>query len=237
MRLHCALALLLVLMAVAARPQSAPPPIERIGLTLLTSPEIRKELKLSKEVSAQVEAEFKAYVEKAQSLFQGKTTQAEQQAALNELRKVQDATAARILGKLTPSQRLRLRQLTLQSQSVLLILHPEVVKELGLTSQQIAKLKGIREKAEAKVRELEMRRRSQLDAVPKPRQGADQREVQDYNQRIQAEIKSFAAADQRQIQAWSKETERDSLAVLTPAQRKKWDQMLGPKFQRPGTKP
>ena len=130
MRLRKALGLLLVLLVAAARSQSAPPSIERIGLTLLTSPEIRKELKLSKEVSVQVEAEFKAYVEKAQSLFRGKTTQAEQQAALTELRKVQDATAARILGKLTPSQRLRLRQLTLQSQSVLLILHPEVVKEL-----------------------------------------------------------------------------------------------------------
>lgn len=237
MRLHGALALLLLLLTAFARPQTPPPPIERIGLTLLTSPEIRKELKLSKEVSAQVEAEFKAYVEKAQSLFQGKTTQAEQKAALGELRKVQDATASRILGKLTPSQRLRLRQLTLQSQSVLLILHPEVVKELGLTSQQIGKLKGIREKAEAKVRELEMRRRSQLEAVPKPRQGAGQKEVQDYNQRIQAEIKSFAATDQKQIQSWSKEAERDSLAVLTPAQRKKWDQMLGPRFQRQETKP
>ncbi len=70
---------MLLLLTAFARPQTPPPPIERIGLTLLTSPEIRKELKLSKEVSAQVEAEFKAYVEKAQSLFQGKTTQAEQQ--------------------------------------------------------------------------------------------------------------------------------------------------------------
>ncbi|MEJ5170631.1 MAG: hypothetical protein WHU10_06560 [Fimbriimonadales bacterium] len=237
MRPRLLLALLLALAAPLLRGQNAPPSLERIGLTLLTSADIRRELKLSKEVSAQVEAEFKAYVEKAQSLFRGKNTQAEQQAALAELRKVQDGTAARILAKLTPAQRLRLRQLTLQSQSVLLILHPEVVKELGLTSAQITKLKEIREKAEAKVRELEMRRRSQLDAVPKPKQGAGQKEVQDYNQRLQAEIQSFAAADQKQIQAWSRETEQASLAVLTPTQRKKWDQMLGPKFRRPGTKP
>ncbi|MCX7799387.1 MAG: Spy/CpxP family protein refolding chaperone [Fimbriimonadales bacterium] len=228
---------LLAALAVASAQREAPPPIERIGLTLLTSPEIRSELKLSKEVSSQVEAEFKSYVEKAQSLFAGKNTPAEQQGALRELRKVQDATAARILARLTPNQRTRLRQLTLQSQSVLLILHPEVVRELKLTPQQQERLRSIRASAEAKVRELETRRRAQLDAVPKPKQGASKKDVEDYNQRIQREIQTFAAADQRQIRTWSQATERDSLAVLNPAQRRKWDELLGPKFRRPGQQP
>lgn len=225
------------LLAGAVAQQEGPPPIERIGLTLLTSPEIRADLKLSKETSSQIEAEFKAYVEKAKSVFEGKSTPNEQQAALQELRKVQDATASRILSRLTPNQKTRLRQLTLQSQSVLLILHPQVVRELELTPQQQQKLKEIRASAEAKVRDLESRRRAQLNAVPKPKQGASQKEVEDYNQRIQREIQTFSAADQRQIKTWSESIERDSLAILTPAQRNKWNQMLGPKLRRQGQRP
>jgi Spy/CpxP family protein refolding chaperone len=107
---------------------------------------------------------------------------------------------------LEPHQLKRLKQLQLQREGVFAIGRPDIAKQLGLSEQQIAK-----------VREL-------IESLRPDRE--KMREV--FRQGRDAVRKYFAEREERR-----KEAEKQILELLTPEQRKKWEGLIGEPFEFP----
>jgi len=107
---------------------------------------------------------------------------------------------------LEPDQMKRLKQLQLQREGVFAIGRPDIAKQLGLSEEQVGKVR-------------------ELIASLRPDR-AKMREL--FQQGRDAVRKYFAEREQRR-----KEVEKKILEVLTPEQRKKWEQMIGKPFEFP----
>ncbi len=106
---------------------------------------------------------------------------------------------------LTDAQRKRLRELELQWQGPFALADPEVARQVGLTQEQQTKIRGI-----------------------------VQETFQSMRERVQPGQPGQPGAFQQEFQKAREQAEKRILEVLTPAQREKWEQMLGKPFEFQG---
>lgn len=179
---------------------------------LLMNPSVLNELHLSPAMKQKVNSTF---MDEAMKLLpaitggsSGKPPTPEQRRSImmKGITHMQSTLAA----LLTPPQRTRLRQLTLQSIGPAAVLQPKVATALGLSSSQRSSLQTSLSAANSKIASGNIAATSQSNVNQKLQQMG----------RLQAEAKAAG--------------ERALSATLTPAQKTKWRSMLGKPFPLQG---
>jgi hypothetical protein len=127
-----------------------------------------------------------------------------------ERQKQREEMQKKINDILTPAQEQRVKQIQLQMQGTRALTSEEVVKELGLSEKQVAEIEAARE-------------------AGRPQMGGGQQQggTSPTPEERQKMIEQFQKARE--------EANKKVLAILTPAQRAKWEKMLGKKFEMPMT--
>ncbi len=198
---------LLILLATGANAQS------------LGSPEVRRELGISHEVSVLILRDLN----EAARLNQGGVMTAEQSRALQAERKNSmspEALQRRAMNRLTPAQKKRLEQIVLQRSDPYVLQDWGVAQRVGMTRAQYDKLSLIINKAFKKRVEAEQ-------ALSK----------RDQSWWMKADRKRYAARyaaherERKQIGDLYRNTVQSAVnRILTPAQKAKWTQMKGKPF-------
>jgi hypothetical protein len=179
---------------------------------LLINAAVQKELKLSPTAASKVQS---AFMEEAMKLLpvvtggsNGKPLPQAQRGKmmLAGVQKMQ----TRLASMLNPSQRTRLRQLTLQSIGPAAVLQPKVATQLGLSPTQKTRLQSSLSAANTKIASGSMQGSNPQDFQARMRQMA----------KLQAQAKVAG--------------ERALSATLTTPQKAKWRSMLGRPFRMDG---
>ena len=180
---------------------------------LLINPGVQKELKLSPTAAANVQSVFMSDAMKLLPAIQrgaGGNAMSPQQ----RTKTMFDGVArmqSRLAALLSPAQRLRLRQLTLQSIGPGSVLQPKVATQLGLSSAQKTRL-------------------TNAFAVANKALAVDMTSKHNTAQGWQNDMGRLA-----KVQAQAKAASNKALfATLTPAQQSKWKAMLGRPFAMSG---
>lgn len=161
-----------------------------VGMMLLMREDVQKELNLSQTQKAKLEQLRQEMQQAMQELRDLPPEQRRER--MQALRQKYDPATI-----LNETQRKRLRELELQWQGPFALMDPEVAKQVGLTEEQQAKIRGIIQEAFQSVR------------------GQPGERMQEF-------------------QKAREQAEKKILEVLTPAQREKWQQMLGKPFEFQG---
>lgn len=151
---------LITLFASAITLAQSPMDMAYSPMMLTSRPDVKKELKLDKEQAKQIDEVQKQF-------------QKSQRAAGNDMQammgvlEAMKAGDAKIWEILNDSQDARLRELTMQARGPNSILQPEVVKELGLTEEQLTACKSARSAAQAEAMQAlrNLRGAGQLDKI------------------------------------------------------------------------
>lgn len=210
---------LLLIAAVGAFAQMGgmKPPTVLHNPALLMNPAVQKDLKLSPAVAQKAQGVLMEEGMKMMPLLTGGAqgakgkSPADRTAMMKQIFAAYNRMEARTLALLTPSQQARLKQLTLQSLGASAALQPKVAAELGLTAAQKSTLG-------TKIATIQ---KSAYSAM-----SGGQASPQDW----QVRMRQFAAKQQAAKAA----SEKALLAVLTPAQEKKWNAMLGKRLPLTG---
>ncbi len=147
-------------------------------------------------------------IKKLTALAPAPPAQGAPQPTQEERQKQRDEMQKKIASILTPAQNNRVKEIQLQMQGTRALTSDEVVKELGLSEKQVADIEAAREAG-----------RPQGGGAPQ--QGGTPPTPEER----QKMMESFAKARE--------ETNKKVLAILTPAQKAKWEKMLGKKFEMP----
>ncbi len=139
-----------------------------------------------------------------------------QQLTPEERQKQREELQKKIEAILTPAQTKRVKEIQLQMQGTRALSQPEVVKELGLSTDQVTKIEAALQAG-----------RPQGGAQGGPQGGAQGGATQPATPPTPEERQKMMAAFTKARE----EANKKALAVLTPSQKKKWDAMLGKKFE------
>ena len=199
---------LVIASAFAQIPSLANLPSVEYNPLLFINPQVQKELRLSPTAASKLQTTFMQEAYKILPTLSGEANGK----PLSQAERTKRTLAAiagmekRLVAMLTPAQRLRMRQLTLQSIGATAVLQPKVAASLGLSKGQKARLAtSISDANEA----VAARMSAGMSAEGMPELT-----------RLQKEAKIKA--------------NRSLLAILTPAQRSKWKAMLGKPFAMSG---
>lgn len=168
----------------------------------LSNKSVQDELKLTDDQKAALQKIKDERTEAGKKVRKDLDREAKMAAALAIVDKASKA-AEKIL---KPTQAKRLKQITLQRMGPRALTFPAIQKELKLTEKQVAEIKGIHA-AGAKLQE-------QLKKAGSDRE--KRREVFNTYRKIIQEMRAKA--------------DEEIVKVLTPQQKKKWQEMQGPKF-------
>jgi Spy/CpxP family protein refolding chaperone len=190
--------------------------------------EVQKELELMDDQLAKLKAVEDDYRQKRQNEFRGLRDLPRDQvrAKFAELQEKQKAWREEALKKvqeiLLPPQYDRLHEISIQVRGVSALNDPKVQEEVGLSEEQKAKLKEIRDKVETQVRTMFEGMRGQP-----PEQ-----------------IRARMTESREKMRTLRKDIEEQTLQVLTAAQHDKFEQLKGkkidlqmPQFGPPGAPP
>jgi Spy/CpxP family protein refolding chaperone len=164
-----------------------------VGMMLLMREDVQRELNLSQTQKARLEQLRQEMQQAMQELRDLPPEQRRER--MQALRQKYDPATI-----LNETQRKRLRELELQWQGPFALTDPEIAKQVGLTEEQQAKIRGI-------IQETFQSMRGQ------PGQPGER---------------------MQEFQKAREQAEKRMLEVLTPAQREKWQQMLGKPFEFQG---
>jgi len=170
---------------------------QNLSVMLLMREDVQKELNLSQNQKAKLEQMRQEMMQAMQELRNLPPEQRRER--MQELRQKYDPASV-----LTDAQRKRLRELELQWQGAFALTDPEVARQVGLTEEQQAKIRGILQETFQSLR-------------PQPGQPGQP-----------------GGTRMEEIQKAREQAEKKILEVLTPAQREKWQQMLGKPFEFQG---
>lgn len=208
--------------------------VTQAAVALLDDPAVRKELKLSASQDKSVQAEFKKANGEIQEIVKSRPSTPEaHKSAQTRIRAIQMSLVNRLDRSLSAAQRTRLKEIGLQFFGPFAMLSPEVAKELKITPAQTAKIKAAQKNLLDKTGKLQQARREQLMSIPRPKDQKDQKAIQAYVQKVNAEMAKFAPSDRKKIDAYKKQAESEVLTSLSKAQRTQWTAMLGAKFTPP----
>lgn len=184
-------------------------------LRLLGLPEVQKELELMDDQISKLKAVDDDYRQKMQKEFSGLRDLPEDQrrakfAELGEKRKTWNEEAMKKVQEiLLPPQFDRLHEISLQVRGTAALNDEKVQQDLGLSDQQKAKLKEIREKAEGEMRSMF----ESLRGIPAEQRQAKMRENRDKFQKL------------------FQDSQDQTIGTLTAQQRDKFEQMKGKKIE------
>ncbi|GBC91853.1 hypothetical protein HRbin15_00312 [bacterium HR15] len=170
-----------------------------LSAMLLMREDVQKELNLSQTQKAKLEQMREEMMQAMQELRNLPPEQRRER--MQELRQKYDPASV-----LTDAQRKRMRELELQWQGPFALNNPEIAKQVGLTEEQQAKIRGI-------IQETFQSMRGQFQPGQPPGQPGER---------------------MQEFQKAREQAERKILEVLTPAQREKWQQLLGKPFEFQG---
>ena len=172
---------------------------------LVINPKVQKELGLPPAKATQLQ---KAFFEEAMAILPT-LTRSPGKAPLSQAERARRTMAgvthmeSRLAGMLTPPQRVRLRQLTLQSIGASAALQPKVAAQLGLTAGQRTRL---------------------VSAVGDANEAVAAR----LNRGVSGQDLQHRMPEMTRLQNNAKlQGDRALMTILTPAQRTKWRAMLG----------
>lgn len=146
-------------------------------------------------------------IKKLTALTPAQPAEGAAQPTQEERQKQRDELQKKIAAILTPAQNTRVKEIQLQMQGTRALTSDEVVKELGLSEKQVADIEAARESG-------------------RPQGGGQQ----------PGGTPPTPEERQKMMEAITKareESNKKVLAVLTPAQKAKWEKMLGKKFEMP----
>ncbi|GAB4135527.1 hypothetical protein [Thermopirellula anaerolimosa] len=167
---------------------------------LLQVEKVQKEIELTDDQKAEIEKIVTANREKMRELFsQGQG--GDRRANFEKMRELQQEAQKKIEDALLPHQVARLKEIRLQVSGVGALMDPEVQKELGLSEEQVQKLRDVG-------REVMQSMRPQDGQGPRD-PGAMRERFQEMRQKM----------------------EEAALKVLTEDQKAKWNKMKGEKFE------
>ncbi len=167
---------------------------------LLRLEQVQKELNLSDEQKEKIK-------ELAKEMMPGRPSEG-QAPSPEDRRAMMEKVQKKLAEILKPEQLERLKQIQLQAQGAAALGNPEVVKTLGITDDQRAKLKTLRDEADGKRREL----------------------IGSMRDLSREERREKMAENQEKIRQIQKELMEKALAVLTPEQREKFEKLQGKKI-------
>lgn len=228
------LALLLLACSVPLFGQSRQLSFDEASVVLLRSEAVQKELGITSTQKAGIQAEMRRNSSAVRQIYSREPkSQAEVSALNGAIQREVTTFTARLLNSLTTPQKTRLRQLALQFFGPFAMLSPDIAKELGVTPAQTAKIRKVQEPLQKMARDLYMKRQTQIQGVPQPKNMDDLKAKADYQKRVQALAESFRRADQRALDSAKNRAEANALKALTPRQRTQWSALLGRKFTFP----
>lgn len=181
---------------------------------LLRRPEVQKELNITDEQKTKIEAITAEQREASRGIFGGANlrdlTQEERQKKMTEFREKSEKLNAEMQKKidavLNDEQRKRLKGIGIQQRGVYALSDAGVAKDLGLSSSQQEKIRAAYASQQEKSRAMSQDRRDgKIDRAKMSEKYSELR----------------------------KETEAAVLGVLTDAQKKKFEEMKGKKFELP----
>ncbi len=132
-----------------------------------------------------------------------------------EMRENREEAEKKLAEVLKPDQLARLKQLRLQVGGPALLTQPDVVKELGLSDEQVTKLNDLQQKFRSSMRE----------------------QMQGMRDLSQEERRAKMAEMRPKMEQLQKDHMAQALEILTPAQREKLEKMKGPKADIEFTRP
>lgn len=128
---------------------------------LLNRSDVQKDLKLSDEQKTKLQEIQTAQREKMREMFQNGGGGGDRQAMMEMMQKMQKENEEATNKVLTSDQQKRLKQIGIQLAGDRAIMNPEVQKDLGLSADQIAKIKKLQEDQQAANQELMRKMRDQ----------------------------------------------------------------------------
>lgn len=189
-------------------------PFLNAGTGYLMMPAVQKELGLSATVSKKIQDKMMSVSRNTMGPTTRSTTPNDQEAQMAAFRKRMEGiqkVQSECLALLSPPQKARLRQITIQQMGAQAMYNPEIRKELGLTESQAKKISAI----------MQQNFRSVFAGSP-GKQG-EKRTREDAMKQMQEFAKKQAAAKDK--------VDSQALKVLTPAQQSKWKALKGKPFK------
>ncbi len=136
-----------------------------------------------------------------------------------------------VFAVLSPTQLSRLRQLTLQRVGLISLTDPEVSKKIGLSTDQVTKLKAAFQKGRTQFVNLQQSTAAPILAPYKNRKPKDQAEATSLRKELEGKLKVASATLKPKLVEIGKQTDTAMMAVLTPAQKAKWTALKGVPFK------
>jgi Spy/CpxP family protein refolding chaperone len=169
------------------------------GASLLGRPEVQTELKLSDEQKTKVGSLMEQMREERRNRFQDlRDATPEERARTQEQWRTEEMKKVNAL--LNADQQKRFRQISLQQEGPMAVIHADVASELGLTDDQKKKVAALQ-------REMGEKQRALFQEFQGDREGA-----------------------MSKMQALRKETNDKVMAVMTDEQKNRWKEMVGAPF-------
>lgn len=204
---------------------------EVADFTLLTLEPVKKELNLTAAQRAKMNAHAQSYnvlgkkIE-AKLAKNQKISDAEQK----QLAKAREDLRQKVLNELTPTQLVRLRQITLQQAGLVALGSEEVVRKLGISAPVAKKLRdtinaGLEQSSKI-LQDVRDRLHKEF-AAKQPKTDAERKKVEaQFNKRLDEEMTKAKP----KVSKVAEDTERKALALLTATQRSGWATLLGKPF-------
>jgi uncharacterized membrane protein YdfJ with MMPL/SSD domain len=197
---------------------------------LITSPNVAQDLNLSATQIEKRTQAITAYDKKRDAItaqIEG-ASEAKLEAFQNQLNGVLAELQGKLLAILTPVQTNRLKQIAIQQAGVDAMADDVVAADLGLTAAQRSKITAIRAKVSKAEESYQNAVSDALLKVPDP--GQDPDALKEYEAKQKAIMKALKPQERAYLNV-KNNGDKEMLAVLTPAQLKKWKSMQGKKLQ------
>ena len=184
------------------------------------TPGVQDELKLTQAQRDKVKSAMKSMY--APPKPGERPTDADFRKRMEEMRKKHEQAQQQVLASLTAPQKARLRQITLQMYGAAVISHPEISRELGITADQKKKLAAVQAQNTEEMRKA-------FPPLTPPGKGAKREEFRKHHEMSMSRMQQQMS----KVSEIRKRADARIVAILTAVQKKKWQQMVGKKFQMP----
>ncbi len=196
-------------------------------LSLVAIEAVQKEIKITEEQKASIKELTDLYRNEQREVFRSfrDLSEEERTKKLEEFQKSTEETIGLLDEVLEEGQTKRLDQIILQSRGIRALRDEKITKKLGVSKEQLAKLKSTFDAEEAKQRKRGEEGRKQFTAL---------RELpEDERRKKFAELREQFTKQREEAEKERKKFDTGVLALLTDEQKKKFESMKGAKFDIP----
>ena len=197
---------------------------------LLRSEQVQKEIKVTEDQKSQLTKLSEAQRAEMRERFAGRggenreeqseaQRQAQRETMMKEFQERAKKTEGEIRGILTAEQFKRVKQIELQQQGVEALRRPDMAQALGLTEEQVQKLKVVFEDVQKQREEI------------REQSGSIFQGFRDASEDERAKLREKGEQLRAKGESLQKEAQGKAMAILTDEQKGKLKDMMGEKFQ------